>query len=70
MRSKLLASMTKAGASQEEAEAVANQIEAWMEGMEGAGPIKTEDIRAKVLEYLGSSNPTAAEAYRKYKKPE
>jgi transcriptional regulator NrdR family protein len=58
---KLLASMIKAGASQEVAKKVAKAIKIW-DGM------TTDDIREQVMEKLSELDPEAAKRYDEYKK--
>jgi transcriptional regulator NrdR family protein len=67
-RSKILASVSNAGAAPEQADLVATGVEAWAQA--AGGTVKAVDIRNKVLELLGPLNPQAAEAYERYKKTE
>ena len=67
-RSKLLASITSAGASPEQAEQIADSVEAWATGL-GAESVMSVDLRMKVLELLRPVNSVAAQAYESYVKP-
>lgn len=67
-RSKVIAGVMKAGATAEEAEAVAVQIEAWLPTVAVAETVNSMDIRAKELEILETVNPTAAAAFGAYQK--
>jgi 2-phosphoglycerate kinase len=58
---KLLASIIKAGASEEVAKKVAKKIKIW-EGM------TTDEIRKQVMEELSKLDPEAAKRYDLYKK--
>jgi len=67
-RNKIVAGVIKAGASPEDAEKVAAAVEAGLPA-DAAVPVKYLDVRAKVLEVLGTVNPTAATAFATYQKP-
>jgi len=67
-RNKLSSGIVKSGASSEEAENIAGQVETWAQGAAVDGVIKTSDIRTKVLELLRSANPEAAATFEAYKK--
>lgn len=69
-RDKLVQGMVKAGATLDQAESVANQVEEWATGAATNDVIRTGDIRAKVLELLDATNPDAKTAFEAYKKPE
>lgn len=62
-------SAAKAGASPEEAEKIAAEVQAWAGSVASQGPVKSADIRAKVLEVLRTVNPTAAGKFEGYQKP-
>lgn len=66
-RIKILASVTNAGATPEQAEQIANGVETWAVNAT-TGTITTADIRSKVLELLNPVNPSAAQAYGSYVK--
>lgn len=68
-KDKLLNSITHAGVSPQEVESVANLTEAWVEKNSQSGPIKSTDIRAKVIDILRAVDPKAAGAFETYKKP-
>ena len=65
-RSKILTSVSNAGASPEHADQVADGVETWAQSQ--GGTVKATDIRVKVLELLRPLNAQAAEAYENYKK--
>lgn len=67
-RAKVVGGAVKAGASPEEAETVANQIEAWLPTVAAAGVVNSMDIRSKGLEILKTVNPTAAATFESYQK--
>lgn len=69
-RNKVSGGAVKSGATPEEAENIAGQIETWAQGAAVDGVINASDIRPKVLELLGSANPEAAAKFTAYKKPE
>lgn len=69
MKEKLINGMVKAGATQEQAQSIADQIETWALGTAQNGIVKTSDIRTKLLELLGGVNPAAAAAFETYVKP-
>lgn len=67
-RGKVLASVMRAGGTQEQSEQVTAGVESWAKS---SGPeVSALDIRSKVLELLRPLNPQAADAYESYKKPE
>ncbi|MFC1790286.1 ATP cone domain-containing protein [Patescibacteria group bacterium] len=67
-RQKVVAGMVRSGASQEEAEKVAIQVETWAQSTAIEGVVSTVDLRAKVLEVLQSVSTQAAENYSSYRK--
>ncbi len=67
-RSKVISGVVKAGVSTDQAGSVASQIEAWVQSAAVDGVVKSNDIRAKVLEILQSTNPAAAAKFGAYKK--
>lgn len=68
-RNKILSGLLKSGATQEEAEDVASQVEAWLPTVAVDGTVKTSDIRMKVLELLRTVNPGVAASFENYEKP-
>ena len=68
-RSKLVSGVVAAGASLEEAEKVADEIEAWLPSVAKDGAVMSSDIRAKGLEVLSQVNPDVAAKFEEYKKP-
>lgn len=68
-RAKISGGAMKSGATAEQAEQVASQVEAWAQGAAIDGIIATTEVRAKVLEALRLVNPTAAASFEAYQKP-
>jgi transcriptional regulator NrdR family protein len=68
-KSKVAAGLIRSGASVEEAENVASQVEAWAQTSAVDGVIKSLDLRAKVLEVLKTVNEAVAIAFENYQKP-
>lgn len=68
-RNKIVHGVIKSGASLDEAEKVTAEIEKWLPLTAVDGVITTSDVRVKVLEILGTVNPTAASVFQNYKKP-
>lgn len=69
-KSKVAAGLIRSGASVEEAENVASQVEAWAQTNGTEGVIKSLDLRAKVLEILKTVNEVVATAFESYQKPQ
>lgn len=69
-RSKVSAGLIRSGASVEEAENVASQVEVWAQNTAVDGIIKSLDLRAKVLEILKTVNEAVAIAFENYQKPQ
>lgn len=67
-RSKVSNGVVKAGASFDQAESVASQVETWAQGVAVNGMVKSSDIRMKVLEFLQSTNTAVAAKFGAYKK--
>jgi transcriptional regulator NrdR family protein len=67
-RTKILAGLVKSGATSEQAETVASQVEAWAQTGAPNGVIASLDLRAKVLEFLKVVNPVAGAAFESYQK--
>ncbi len=68
-RSKILNGLIKSGATPEQAEEVAAQVENWAATVAVNNTVKTVDIRVKVLEFLRGVNPAVATAFEAYQKP-
>src|SRR5512136_2847736 len=68
LREKLTGGMIKAGATPEQADLIAAQMEEWIATTAQNGVIKTADIRTKLLELLSGVNPVAAENFKNYSK--
>ncbi len=67
-RNKVFGSLMRAGGSQEEAEKVTREVEAWLPNVAVEGVVDSQAIRAKVIEILRPLNPTVAGDYEAYKK--
>lgn len=68
-RNKIVTGVVKAGAAAEEAEKVASAIEAWLPTAAANNVVKSQDVRTKVLEILGTVNPAAVANFAAYQKP-
>ncbi|MDP2860329.1 MAG: hypothetical protein Q8N98_01285 [bacterium] len=67
-RNKVLGGAIKSGASGEEAENVAKQIEVWVETAAVNGVVNSTELRSKILEILRLVNPNAAVSFENYRK--
>ena len=67
---KLTGGITKAGASEEEAQKVLSEVEAWLPTVAVNGVVKSLEIKNKVLELLNETNPAAVTNFENYKKTE
>ncbi|HUS59925.1 MAG TPA: ATP cone domain-containing protein [Nevskiaceae bacterium] len=67
-RGKVNDGVVKAGASFDQAQSVATQVENWAQGAAVDGVIKSSDIRTKIVELLQPANPNAAAKFRAYRK--
>lgn len=67
-RNKIVGGVVKAGGTPEEAERVASAIEAWLPAA-AASVVKSQDVRTKVLEILGTVNPATVASFETYQKP-
>ncbi|HJX01958.1 MAG TPA: ATP cone domain-containing protein [Candidatus Humimicrobiaceae bacterium] len=65
---KLTSGITKAGASEEEAQKVLSVVEAWLPTVAVDGVVKSFEIKNKVLESLNETNPAAVTNFESYKK--
>jgi len=68
-RRKLLTSLIRAQATPEQAMRVATDIESWLVSL-NVQVVKSEEIKARIVEDLNKINPDAAHAYEVYKKAE
>ncbi len=68
-RDKIKSGLLKSGASKEEAEKIAADVEVWAQNAAQNGIVSTFSLRNKVLEILKEINPTAANAFEFYRKP-
>lgn len=68
-RMKIKGGILRSGGTEEEAEDITKQIEAWAVGAATNGIISALDIKTKLVELLGSLNPEAKSAFENYKKP-
>jgi len=67
-RNKIVAGIVNAGGTGEDAEKAAAAVEAGLPA-DASVPVKYQDVRAKVLEVLGTVNPAAAAGFEAYQKP-
>jgi len=68
-RNKIVNGLLKSGATENEAEEIATEVENWLPTVAENGIVKTADIRIKVLEVLRNINPLAADNFENYQKP-
>jgi transcriptional regulator NrdR family protein len=68
-REKIISGALKAGATAEEAEKIATEIEAWMPGVAVENVIASSEIRTKGLEVLKEVNPDIATKFESFQKP-
>lgn len=68
-RNKVLGGVIKSGATPEQAESIATQIEAWAQTAAIGGVIRSSEVRIKVLELLRLVNLEAAANFETYQKP-
>ena len=69
-RSKIVSGLVKAGATVEEAEKVATEIETWLPSAATENVVNSLDIRVKGLDVLRVVNPDVAAKFDSYQKPE
>ncbi|MFH1840941.1 MAG: ATP cone domain-containing protein [Candidatus Shapirobacteria bacterium] len=67
-RNKLVHGALAAGATAEEAEKIAVEIEAWVATVAVENVVKSADLRVKGLEVLRQVNPAAADSFASYRK--
>jgi transcriptional regulator NrdR family protein len=67
---KLTDGIRRSGATKDEAEQVAAEIELWLSKVDEDGTVKSNDLHIQVLESLRKVNPKAAAAFEAFKKPE
>ena len=68
---KLISGVMKAGASKEEADKVASEIEIWLANVaDGDSKIKSYDLHMKVIEALTKINPAVGSSFKNFRKPE
>jgi len=67
-RNKVFESIMRAGATREEAEKIATEVETWLPSVAVSGVIDSQAVRAKIIEILTPLNPTVAGDYQAYKK--
>lgn len=68
-RDKVVEGVVHAGASLEEAERVAAEIDAWLPQAVAEGVVDSSQIRGKVIEILRPVNQIAAGDYEGFQKP-
>jgi transcriptional regulator NrdR family protein len=69
-RQKIVSGVVNAGASPEDAQKVADAIEAWLPEVARDNVINSMDIRTKGLDVLKTINPEVAAQFESYKKSE
>lgn len=67
-RGKMATGIQKAGASPEEAEKVASEVETWAQSAALDGVISSVELKTKILELLRTTNPTAATSFEQFRK--
>lgn len=67
-KNKIMTGVLRAEGSQENAQKIATDIEAWLPAVAVNSVIKTSDIRNKVIEELKTVNPTVAANFESYRK--
>jgi transcriptional regulator NrdR family protein len=67
---KVILGIVNSGASQEEADKVASQVELWLSTVAEDGMIKSYDLHMKVIDVLRGVNQEAAKRFEQYKKPQ
>lgn len=67
-RSKISGGIVKSGATPEQAENVAAQVESWAQTTAVNGVVSAAQIKEKALEILRSVNPEAATSFESYRK--
>ena len=65
---KILSGVKKAGGSEEDAQKVLSEIQAWLPTAAQNNVVKVLDIRTKGLEILRSINPEVAASFESYQK--
>lgn len=68
-RAKIKNGIISSGATEEQAESITTQIEAWAPSVAMDGVVKALDIKTKLLELLGGVNPVAKTSFENYKRP-
>lgn len=68
-RTKITRGLTLGGATIEQAESVATQIETWLPTVAVGGIVKSVAIRGKLLAILDTTFPAVAATFRAYQKP-
>ena len=68
-RQKIVSGVMKAGGTQEDAEKVADEVEAWLPSAAKDNVVSALDIRTKGLEVFRTVNPTAAQTFESFQKP-
>jgi len=67
---KLSLGIINAGASKEDAEEVATEVEEWLNTVADEGTVKSYDLHVKVIQVLKEINPVAGEAFETFRKPD
>lgn len=67
-RNKITDGIIKSGATQEQVENIARQVETWIQDAATNGVVDSNSIKGKVLELLRPANREAADKFEAYKK--
>lgn len=67
---KLSTGIMNAGASKEDADKVATEVEEWLNTVAEDGTIKSYDLHVKVVSVLKEINPVAGVAFESFRKPD
>lgn len=67
-RDKIVRGVLRAGGSNEDAEKIAGEIEAWLPTVAVDNVVQSDNVRTKGLEVLRNLNPTAAADFESYRK--
>ena len=67
-RGKMAGGIQKSGASPEEVEKIASEVEIWAQSAAVDGVIGSAELKTKLLELLRATNPTAATSFEEFRK--
>lgn len=68
-RTKVIMGAIKAGATDAEAQKLAQQVEASLSGLSVNGVVKSQDLKSRSEQLLKSINSTVAQSFQYYHKP-